>query len=454
MSNQSDQRNFLAGLFILLLFAGSMANYIDRALLGMVIPQVRRDLSLTNADYGLAVHAFLVMYAIFYILGGRIADYLGYRRTFTLALVFWSIASMAEGFVRGLRTLVFCQAVLGMGEGSYYPSAMRGAAERFPPASRAKAVGTILSAISVGLLVTPPVVAWTTLHYGWRATFLLIGALGFLLLPPWIWLHRRTDVAPVPPSAGPARAPTSRGATSDGAPVPQGTGPTQTEAPDAATGRRRQAGIPGEEDIGLSAVLKTRKYWCVLLARGCSDAAWYFYLFWIPGYFQEARGFNLATVGRLLWIPYSCSAVGAIAGAAASSALIQRGLGLDRSRKTILFTSALVCVLSATAGFAPAKYVALALVSLALFAHQSWSSNIHTVITEISPAKHVATLYGITGATGTLIGAAAQLVIGPVIDLHGYKPAFVWVGGMYLLAMVLLSCAGPLQPVRAVTSDV
>jgi MFS transporter, ACS family, hexuronate transporter len=416
MSSQTDQRNFLAGLFILILFAGSMANYIDRSLLGMVIPQVRRDLSLTNADYGLAVHAFLVMYAVFYILGGRIADRLGYRRTFTLALVFWSIASMAGAFVRGLRTLVLCQAVLGMGEGSYYPTAMRGAAERFPPASRAKAVGVILAAISVGLLVTPPLVTWITLHYGWRATFLLIGALGFLLLPPWILLHQRMG---------------RNDATH---------APVRTETPDAATS------IPGGEGVRLSAVLKTRKYWFVLTARGCSDAAWYFYLFWIPGYFQDARGFNLATVGRLLWIPYFCSVLGAFAGAAASSALIRRGLGLHRSRKSILLVSGLVCVFSASAGFTPAKYLALALVSLALFAHQSWSTNIHTVITEISPPKHVAILYGMTGAAGTLVGAAAQLVIGPLIDLHGYKPAFVWVGGMYVLAAVFLSCAGTLQP--------
>src|SRR5512146_831945 len=102
MPNKSDLRSSLARLMIVLLFAGSVLNYLDRSLLGVVIPQVRRDLSLSNANYGLAVHAFLVMYAISYILGGRIADRLGYQRTFTLALVFWSIASMAGAFVQGL----------------------------------------------------------------------------------------------------------------------------------------------------------------------------------------------------------------------------------------------------------------------------------------------------------------------------------------------------------------
>ena len=418
MSNKSSWQNSLPRLVVLLLFAGSMVNYLDRSLLSVVMPQVRRDLSLTNANYGLAIHAFLVMYAVFYILGGRIADRLGYRRTFTLAIVFWSLACMAHTFVKGLRSLFFCQAILGMGEGSYYPAAIRGAAGLYSPASRAKAVGTILSAISLGMMVAPPLVAWTTLHYGWRATFLILGALGLLLLPPWLWVHRQIRRKEKTP------------------------GMASEEACDPA------AGASTEQEVTLGEVLKTRKYWCVLAARACGDAAWYFYLFWISGYFQEARGLSLARVGKLLWVPYFCSFIGAFAGAAASSALIRRGLGLHRSRKTILLASASLCAFSASAGFAPTTNLALALVSLALFAHQSWSTNIHTVITEISPPKHVAILYGMTGAAGTFIGAAAQLVIGPLIDLHGYKPAFVWVGGMYVLAAGLLVSAGVLEPIR------
>ena len=416
MSNKSAWQNFFPRLIVLLLFAGSMMNYIDRSLLSVVIPRVRRDLSLSNANYGVAIHAFLVMYAIFYVLGGRIADRLGYRRTFTLTIVFWSLATMAHSMVQGLRSLSFCEALLGMAEGSYYPTAMRGAASLFPPASRAKAVGTILSAISLGMLVSPPLVAWTTLHYGWQATFLLLGALGLLLLPPWLWVHRQIQ---------------RTGGTPDPAPV---------EECSCA------AGSPQEQDVTLREVLKTRKYWCVLAARACGDTAWYFYLFWIPSYFQEARGLSIARVGKLLWVPYMCSFIGAFAGAAASGALIRKGWGLHRSRLTCLLVSASLCTFSATAGLVPRTIQALALVSLALFAHTSWSTNIHTVITEISPPKHVAILYGMTGAAGTFIGAATQLVIGPLIDLHGYKPAFVGAGGLYVLAAGILVCAGALEP--------
>ena len=418
MSNNLDQQSRFAWLIVFLLFAGSVLNYMDRSLVSVIMPQVRRDLALTNADFGLAVNAFLVMYAAFYILGGRIADRLGYRGAFALTVAFWSIACMAHALVQGLRSLALCRAILGMGEGGFYPAAMRGAAQWFPPESRAKAVGLILSALCVGSLLTPPLVAWITIHYGWRASFLVIGALGLLLLPPWLLLHRHIHRV-------------------------CGAGdPTLSEK------RERETGASAEDELSLSEVLKTRKYWCVLAARASADAAWYFYLFWIPGYFQDVRRFDLATVGRFLWIPFFCAGVGALTGAWASSALIRRGLGLDRSRKTILFASLSLCVVGASACFAPAAYLALALVSLALFGHQSYGSNIHTVITEITPPRHIAVLYGITGAAGTLLGAVAQLAIGRVIDLFGYKPAFVWAGGMAVLAAIFLLAAGTIERIR------
>ncbi len=395
-----------------------MFNYVERSVLSVVMPAVRQDLSLTNRDYGLAIHAFLVMYGLFYILGGRIADRLGYRRTFTLAVIVWSFATMAQSFVQGLPSLFFCQALLGMGEGIYYPAAIRAAAEMYPPASRAKAVGAILSAISLGMVVTPPLVAWTSLHSGWRISFLLIGELGLLmLLPPWLWVHRHDE-------------------------GPEGTAnslPVEDCDPIASV---------SSADVTLGEVLRTRKYWLVVAARGCSDIAWFFYLFWIPAYFQEVRGLSLARVGKLLWIPYFCSFLGAFAGAAASGALIRKGWGVSRSRKTVLLAAAFLAAVSASAGFASHTTLALALVSLALFCHQTWSTNIHTAITEISPPKHVAILYGISGAGGTFVGAGAQLVIGRLIDLHGYKPAFVGAGGMYILAAALLASAGMLEPIR------
>lgn len=403
----------LAWMVAALLFAASVVNYIDRAVLAVVMPQVRRDLGLTATDYSLAVNAFLGMYLVAYILGGRVADRLGCRRTFLATILFWSLASMAHAAVRGLGTLALFRALLGLGEAGFYPAAIRGAAEWFPPESRAKAVGLVLSALSVGTLLTPPLVALIALRYGWRASFLATGALGLLLVPLWVGLHRKI-----------------RGAYGAADPAPAlNSGPRQS----------------GEEGAPLGQVLRARKYWCVLAARGCSDAAWYFYLFWMPGYFQEARGLTLEAVGRLLWIPYFSAGVGALAGAWAASALIRRGLGLNRGRKTVLVASAALCFAGSWAWLPPGAPLALALVSLALFAHQAWSTNIHTAITEISPPAQVSVLYGITGAAGTLLGAVVQSAVGPVVDRVGYDPAFVGAGSLYVAAVALLAAAGKIE---------
>ncbi len=413
--NRATRTRF-AWLIVAILFLGSVVNYVDRAVLGVVMPQIRSDLGLSNADYGLAVNAFLVMYAVFYIYGGRVADRLGCRRMFLVTVAFWSAASMLHAAARGLASLCLLRALLGVGEGGYYPTAMRAASEWFAPNERAKAVGILLCGISIGTLITPPLVAWITLHYGWRMAFLLTGALGGLLLPPWLALHRsvrRTFGAYEPARAAELQAPVAAG-----------------------------------DDPELGEVLRRRKYWCILTARACTDSAWYFYLFWMPGYFQEVRGFDLAMVGRLLWIPYLLSDLGALGGAWASSGLLKRGFSVDRGRKSVLIPSAILCMCGGLAHFVAGPYTALVLVSIALFGHQSWSSNIHTVITEITPAAHVAMLYGITGAAGTLLGALSQPVLGWLIDAVGYAPAFIYAGGVYVLAIGLLLSAGRIEKIR------
>jgi MFS transporter, ACS family, hexuronate transporter len=411
-----NRQNRFAWLVVCLLFLGSVVNYMDRAALGVIMPQVRRDLSLSNADYGFAVNTFLMMYMILYILGGRVADRLGCRRTFSFTLAFWSVAAIGHSLVRGLGSLCFFRMMLGIGEGAFYPAAIRGATEWFSSETRAKAVGLFLSGISLGTLLTPPIVAWITIRYGWRPAFLLTGVSGLLLLPPWLLLHRRIRKAYSVPDPSPALL-------------------------------AAQAKTAVEVEVSISEALKAPKYLCLLSSRAISDATWYFYLFWIPAYFQEIRGFDTAMVGKLLWIPFFASGVGALAGAWASSALIQRGVALDRARKSVLILSALTCLAGASA-FLVSPFQALALVTMGLFGYQSWASNLHTAITEVSPSQHTSVLYGITGASGALLGAITQPMIGRVIDGYGYNPVFVGVGLLHFLALVLLLSAGKIEPIQ------
>ena len=411
----AQQQRFAWGI-VAVLFAGSVINYLDRAVLGVIMPQIRRDLSLTNQQYGWAVGAFLVAYMVSYVAGGRLADRAGCRRTITITTLFWSAAALSHALVTGLRTLSVARSLLGLGEAAFYPAAMRAAAGWFSSKDRAKAVGLFLSALSVGTLITPPIVSSVTGRFGWRASFLVTGSLGILLLPPWLWLHRRIRRAY---------------GTADPEPA------AEAEVQDVS-----------KEQVPLARVLRTRKYWCALSARACSDGAWYFYLFWMPGYLQEVRGLSLRSVGRLLWIPYLAAGIGALVGAWASSTLIHRGFGLNHSRKGVLLPSAALSIIGTTCCIVPGDALVFFLLSVALFGHQSWSSNIHTVIIEIVPSTHVAVLYGVTGAAGTLVGAVAQLGIGPVVDAVGYGPVFVGVGLLYAMAAALVLGAGPIERIR------
>ncbi len=407
------RQQHLAWGIAVMLFAGSVINYLDRAVLGVVMPQIRRDLHLSNQEYGWALYAFLTAYSVSYILGGQLADRLGYRRLVAWSAAFWSLAGMAHAFIRGLGGLGIVRAALGFGEAAFYPAAMRGVSAWFPSKDRAKAVGLFLSALSLGTLLSAPLVAGITGRFGWRVSFVATGACGFLLLPPWLLLHRYIRRIY---------------GTPDPAPV--------CELADQSSNA-----------VPLGDVLRTRKFLCMLAAKSCSDAAWYFYLFWMPGYFQEVRGMPLAAVGRILWIPYLTAGVGALVGAWLSSALIHRGRTVDRGRKTIMAPSALLAAMGATVYLIPGHMAPMAVMAAVLFGHQAWSTNIHTSISEIAPPAHIAVLYGFTGAAGTMMGAAVQLVIGPVVDVAGYQPIFIGAGLAYLFATLFIFSAGKIEPI-------
>jgi ACS family hexuronate transporter-like MFS transporter len=419
----TNQQTRFAWMLLAVLFAGSVLNYLDRAVLGVVMPQVRHSLSLSNTDYALVVNAFLLSYMIFYVVGGRVSDRLGCRRSFVVNVIAWSTASMLQALSRGLVSLCGFRGLLGAAEGGFYPTAIRGVSDWFPASNRAKAVGILLCGLSVGSLVAPPVVAAITLRHGWRAAFIVTGALGFLLLPPWLFLH--------------ARAQRMFGKTDAMLTFEQ-----ESSSPRAA-----------QESVSILQAVRQKKYLCLLAARSITDAIWFFCLFWIPGYFQEVRGFNLTEVGRWLWIPFFFGDLGALAGTWISSALVKKGVGLDRSRKAVLIPSALLAVCSTGTFYFEGHFAALSALSIALFGIFSWAGNLQTAITEVIPPQHVAVLYGITGAVGTLTAALSQLLIGRVVDRVGYEPVFIALGTGLLVALALVFAAGKIVLWQPVTPE-
>jgi ACS family hexuronate transporter-like MFS transporter len=274
---------------------------------------------------------------------------------------------------------------------------------------RAKAVAILLCGLSVGALVTPPFVALVTQLWGWRASFALAGGLGFVLLPAWSAAHRWAGTSP--------------GAVTDRA---------------------------GESDKGppLLEVLTSRRYLCLLCGRSVTDAVWVFYLFWMPGYFQEVRHFSLAAVGGLLWIPFFFADAGSLAGGWISSGLLARGWSHDKARRVVLGAAAVLGISGAFAPFIASATLAMAAISVTLFAQLAWASVQHTTISEVSPTRHVAVLYGITGAAGNGLGALTQPFVGRVVDSAGYDPVFLATGVAYAIAFFSVILAGKIEPVR------
>jgi ACS family hexuronate transporter-like MFS transporter len=405
--------NRLAWQVVFVLVVGSILNYVSRSALGIVMPQIRSDLGLSNAGYGVIVNSFMVFYTIFYILGGRVADRFGVRLAFYLMAVFWSLACMLHGVVRGFVDICIMRGLLGVGQGGYYPTAYRGVAEWFEPERRLKPAGFMTSGASIGALIAAPVVSWLTLRSGWRLAFFILGACCLLLVPAWAITGKLAYANRASTSSPSEQSPNSDGSST----------------------------------MPLSKAIKNRKFLCLLIARGITDAVWYFYVFWMSGYFQSVRSFNLAMVGRYLWLPYLAATLGAMISGWFNNIFLMCGFSLSSSRKIGLTLSGCLCLTVIFVNYASSSALALALMSLTLLGHMAWFTYLLTAITEVSPSQHVATMFGLTGAAGTALGGLSQPLVGLTVDHIGYSPLFIACGGIFVIALILIATMGKIEPI-------
>lgn len=396
------------------LMAASVLNYLDRVALGVASAPIRDELGLSATQYALIVNAFLAAYTLSYGFGGMLVDRLGTRRSVVLTLVWWSLANMAHALAATQAHLMVCRFLLGLGEATFYPAAIRCAAEWFPPRERSKCVGMILAGASLGATLAPPLVAGMIAvpGIGWRGAFLVTGALGFLLLPAWLVLYRR-------PEEHPMLTPSEREYL-------------EAHRPPAAAAARPWP---------VRAVMAHRQAWVVLAARMLTDAAWYLLLFWLILYLQKGRGFTPGMVAAYGWIPYAAADLGALCGGWASSTLIRRGWSVVRARTRCMAAFAMLLPACLAGYFAPAEapWLAVLLISVATFGHMAWGTNSLTLHSDLFPTHTVATFMGITGAAGSIGGIVAQQAVGALVDLSGtYLPVFVAAACCHPVAAVVL----------------
>ena len=372
----------------------------------MAVAAIQRDIPLTNVQFSHLQVAFLLAYALMYAGGGALVDALGTKRGLLLIMIGWSLATATHGFATGFRSLLLSRFLLGLGEGGGFPAATKAVSEWFPVNERSTAMGIINAGTAVGAVVAPPAIAAILGVASWRWVFFATGATGLV----WtIWWMRDYE-------------------------TPEAT---------AASGQRDPA-MPWSRLLGF------REVWGLIVAKFLSDAAWYFYLFWLPKYLYDIRGFDVKRVGAYAWIPYAAAGVGCLAGGWFSSWLLKRGASVNVSRKVALGASAALMPLIIFVTHAPTG-LAIVLFSIAFFGQQSWSTLVMIVPTDLFGHRVVASVAGLVGFGGAMGGVVFNLIVGRILDSGlGYATVFGVVGTFHVIAFVVILLTIPvIRPVSA-----
>jgi ACS family hexuronate transporter-like MFS transporter len=391
-------------------------SYLDRQTLPMAIKAIEQDIPITNEQFSLLQSAFLVAYAVMYAGGGKLMDTFGTRRGFLGIMLFWSIACASHALAQNVGMLAISRLLLGMGEGGGFPAATRAVAEWFPVHERATAMGIINAGTAVGGVVAPPLIALVLTQGDWRAVFLITGVAGIA----WtIWWWR----AYFPPDQHARLSVAER----------------QLLNPVIRAGRA-EAGVEAPRWLAL---LRLRQTWGLVTAKFLSDAAWYFYLFWLPKYLYDARGFDIKAVGAFAWIPYAAAGVGCLVGGWLSSYLLTQHVRLDRARKIALGASAAVMPAVLFVPNAPVAW-AIAIFSLAYFGQQSWSTLVMILPADMYPRSAVGAVAGLVGFGGAMGGVVFGQIVGYLLDHgFGYGVVFTLAGSLHVLAFGIICLAIP-----------
>ncbi|MBT5489627.1 MAG: MFS transporter [Halieaceae bacterium] len=387
-------------------------NYIDRSVFGVVAPVVRDQFGIGDADYGLITSGFLLAYGIGQLISGPLIDRLGTKRAFSLAAVFWSVATILHALGRGLWSFLALRVLLGLAEAANFPAASKAVAQWFPANERSTAVAIFMLGAGLGAIITPPLTVWTMQTLGWQWAFIVPGSLGLI----WVFLWQRWYYLP---ETHPTIEPTEKALILE---------------------QRSNQQSQGSWMV----LLNYREFWGILIARVVSDFPFYFFLFWLPQYLIDVRGFDLRAIAMFAWLPWVAADLGALTGGSLSSALVTRGHTINRARKTVIWLGAVLVALAVIpAYYTASSALALALICFGLFAIQVKGSVFFTLPTDLFPADRVATVWGVFGAVGSLGGSLLGLLAGYLIQEAGYESVFLMIASLHLISALLLQVFVP-----------
>jgi len=391
---------------------------MDRQVIAVLKGTLQHDLGWSEIDYGNLVFTFQLAYAAGLLLVGRLIDIVGTRLGYAISMVAWSLASMSFGAMNSMQGFLAARFALGFGEAGVFPASIKAVAEWFPKKERALATGIFNAGTNIGAILTPLLVPWITIHWGWRAAFVSVGAMGILWLVLWLWIYRSPEIHP---RCSHAELAYIRSDTPE---------PTQK--------------IPWVR------LLPHRQTWAFILGKFITDPIWWFYLFWVPDFLQRQHGLALLQIGPPIVVIYLLADVGSIGGGWLSSSLIRRGHSINASRKFAM----LICAISVLPiVFAPrlaSTWSAVFVIGLAAAAHQGFSANIFTLTSDMFPAKAVGSVVGLGGMAGAVGGMLIAKFVAHVLQLTGsYAIPFAIASSAYLIALAIIHALAPrLEPVQ------
>jgi len=393
-----------------LLMLGSMANYLTRSSLAVAAPTVLRDLGISERQYSWILGAFQGAIMTQPVCG-YVLDVLGLKIGLAIFVVGWALVNMAHGLANSWQALAGLRGLLGFAEGSANPAGMKATAEWFPATERGLAGGIYNIGASVGSMLAPPLVVWAILAYNWRISFVITGALGVVWVVLWLVIYQPLEKHP------------------------------------ALSEAERRYIISGQETFlqsdglrpSILKILKHRNFWGIALPRFLADPTWGTLTFWLPLYLSSVRHFDLKQIALFAWIPFLAADFGCLFGGSVAMALQKySGVSVVNARRCAFSLGACLMLGVGFVGFVESPYTAIALLSLAGFAHQTLSVTVITMASDLFKKNEVATVAGMAGTFGNAGVLVFSLLIGGLVATLGYTPFFVCLGLFDVAGAVVL----------------
>lgn len=374
-------------------FLATVINYLDRQTLSVMAPVLLDRFHITAGTYSQIITAFMLAYTIMNGISGPLLDRLGSRLGYSLTIAFWSAAEVLTSAATGAFSLGAYRFLLGVGEAGNYPAGVKVIGEWFAPKERSLASGIFNSGAAVGAMLAPPLLAWAALAFGWRASFVIVGLLGFVWMAVWLVVYRK------PPA------------------------------------------IPGEVEIPappISSLVRDRFVWQFTLSKVFADPVWYFYTFWFPQYLKVGHGLTLAQIGKVGWIPFATAGLGNLAGGLLTMAILKRGVHHQTARRISVLVFSACMVAAFPAAMVASTTLSIALISVATFGYSGALANVLALPRDVFPKNAVASIWGLASMGSGFGGMVFSLATGWLVDHYSFRPVFMLFGTLPIIAATLI----------------